>query len=52
MHYFWSQLIALTHLAHTTGGRLLDIGGPKSHDTTGLFPPILVRFWITVVYSK
>jgi hypothetical protein len=29
-----------------------DIGSPQSHDTPGLFPSILVRFWITMVYSK
>jgi hypothetical protein len=31
---------------------LQDIGGSKSHDTPNLFPPILVRFWITMVYLK
>jgi hypothetical protein len=28
------------------------IGGLKSHDTPSLSPPILVRFWIAMVYSK
>jgi hypothetical protein len=31
---------------------LYDIRNPKGYEALGLFPPILVRFWITMVYSK